>query len=73
MVLSFMGTITTRIVVGIATPTAKRCYKPALDHDKTFRTITEGDGRTARQHFDPQVLTAFADLHRKFEEIFQTT
>lgn len=47
-----------------------RCYKPAFDHDTTFRIITEGDGRTIPQHFDPEVLTAFREIHGKFAEVF---
>ena len=49
----------------------KRCYKPAFDHNKTFRIITEGDGRTAPQHFDPLVLDAFKAVHGKFAEVFE--
>ncbi|MEI6703123.1 MAG: HD domain-containing phosphohydrolase, partial [Deltaproteobacteria bacterium] len=49
----------------------ERCYKPAFDHDKTFRIITEGDGRTIPQHFDPRVLDAFKAVHGRFAEIFE--
>ncbi len=48
----------------------KRCYKPAFDHDTTFRIITEGDGRTLPHHFDPQVLWAFRETHELFAEVF---
>jgi len=51
----------------------KRCYKPAFDHDTTFRIITEGDGRTVPHHFDPRVLAAFREIHGKFAEIFGET
>lgn len=49
----------------------KRCYKPAFDHDTTFRIITEGDGRTIPRHFDPLVLNAFREVHGKFEKVFE--
>jgi response regulator RpfG family c-di-GMP phosphodiesterase len=49
-----------------------RCYKPAFDHETTFRIITEGDGRTLPQHFDPHVLDAFRKIHGHFADIFET-
>ncbi|MDD2734140.1 MAG: response regulator [Desulfuromonadaceae bacterium] len=51
----------------------KRCYKPAFDHETTFRIITEGDGRTIPQHFDPRVLAAFKEIHEQFAGIFAET
>lgn len=51
----------------------KRCYKEAFDHNTTFRIITEGDGRTIPQHFDPRVLAAFKEIHGRFAEIFGDT
>jgi len=48
-----------------------RCYKPAFDHETTYRVITEGDGRTLPQHFDPQVLAAFKKIHGRFAEVFE--
>jgi len=49
----------------------ERCYKPAFDHDTTFRILTEGDGRTLPHHFDPKVFVAFKESHGRFEEIFE--
>ncbi|MCM2358379.1 MAG: response regulator [Geobacteraceae bacterium] len=48
-----------------------RVYKPAFDHETTFRIITEGDGRTMPHHFDPQVLKAFRELSGRFAEIYE--
>lgn len=50
----------------------QRVYKPAFDHEKTFKILTEGDGRTMPYHFDPQILQAFKDTHKHFEEIYET-
>jgi response regulator RpfG family c-di-GMP phosphodiesterase len=47
-----------------------RCYKPPFDHATTCRIITEGDGRTLPQHFDPEVLAAFKEIKADFAEIF---
>ena len=48
-----------------------RCYKPAFDHEKAYKIISEGDGRTIPQHFDPQVLAAFREIHERFAEVFE--
>lgn len=49
---------------------SKRHYKDALSHGEVVRIITEGDGRSMPEHFDPHVLESFKRVHHKFEEIF---
>ncbi|QOX78969.1 response regulator [Trichlorobacter lovleyi] len=49
--------------------TSKRVYKPAFSHERTVEIITEGDGRTVPEQFDPAVLQAFMDLQGSFKQI----
>jgi putative two-component system response regulator len=49
---------------------SKRPYKAGFDHETTCKIITQGDGRTMPEHFDPSVLKAFKAINAKFDEIF---
>jgi putative two-component system response regulator len=48
-----------------------RPYKPGFDAASTYAILTEGDGRSSPNHYDPRVLAAFKDIAGEFEEIFQ--
>jgi len=48
----------------------KRAYKPAFSHHKAMNIITEGDGRTLPDDFDPQVLSAFKRIEKQLDYIF---
>ena len=48
-----------------------RVYKPAFDHEKSYKIMTEGDGRTLPSHFDPAVLDAFKACAPRFMEIYE--
>lgn len=50
---------------------SERPYKTALSHREVVRIISEGDGRTMPEHFDPQVLDAFVTNSDRFDEIFK--
>jgi putative two-component system response regulator len=49
-----------------------RPYKRPLEHELAVKIITQGDGRTLPEHFDPNVLRTFIDLTPLFKEIFET-
>src|SRR3990170_1417804 len=51
---------------------SRRPYKPPFDHDTAVKIITQGDGRTTPDHFDPEVLDIFRKNSDRFREIFDT-
>lgn len=51
---------------------SKRPYKQAFDHDYAVKAITQGDGRTLPEHFDPAVLAAFIAVQKNFSSIYET-
>ncbi|MBI5560553.1 MAG: HD domain-containing protein, partial [Deltaproteobacteria bacterium] len=50
---------------------SKRPYKGPMTHGETLRIITEGDGRTMPEHFDPAVLDAFRSVGSVLDNIFE--
>jgi len=51
---------------------SKRPYKKGLSHEEVFKIITEGDGRTLPEHFDPDVLNAFKRCEKLFDDIYNS-
>jgi putative two-component system response regulator len=49
---------------------SRRPYKAAFSHAKVCDVMWNGNERTKRSHFDPQLLEAFREIHLKFDEIF---
>jgi len=51
---------------------SERIYKPEYSHVETVRVITEGDGRTMPEHFDPEVMKAFVCAADHFDEVYNS-
>ena len=51
---------------------SKRPYKLPIDHERSLAIITEGDGRTQPEHFDPAVLACFATQAERFATIYES-
>ena len=49
---------------------SKRPYRDSLSHEETFDIITNGDGRTRPEHFDPDILNAFRKTAATLDEIY---
>ncbi len=49
---------------------SQRPYKRPIDHARAVEIITQGDGRTQPEHFDPLVLQCFAAQAERFAAIF---
>jgi putative two-component system response regulator len=51
---------------------SKRPYKPSFDHRSSIQIITQGDGRTMPEHFDPVILATFKLHQQTFCDIFES-
>ncbi|MCK5237218.1 MAG: response regulator [Deltaproteobacteria bacterium] len=49
-----------------------RPYKTVLHHSTVVNVLTEGDGKTSPDDFDPDVLEAFKKANEKFNDIYGT-
>lgn len=49
---------------------SERAYKKGFSHKKTYEIIAHGDGRVMPSHFDPNIHSAFLEIHNKMDEIF---
>jgi len=49
---------------------SKRPYKNELGHKEVIKIITEGDGRTLPEHFDPRILEILRENHSILNDIY---
>ncbi len=49
-----------------------RPYKFEMTHEKAVEILTNGDGRTKPEHFDPELLECFKRIHGKFDNIYES-
>lgn len=49
---------------------SKRPYKPSFSHKKTCDLMLNGNDRTRPSHFDPELLSAFREIHQEFDGIY---
>jgi putative two-component system response regulator len=59
------------IFSGILAVIRPRAYEAPYDNETTCRIITEGDGRTLPEHFDPEVLMVFHEMTTRCEEVHE--
>lgn len=50
---------------------SRRPYKDELTHQRAVEIISDGDGRTQPEHFDPNVLDHFRKHSKQFEMIYE--
>lgn len=51
---------------------SRRPYKKGFSHYRAVEIITQGDGRTSPEFFDPRVLEAFTAIADEFDDIFRS-
>ena len=65
--------ISARIVGLVDQYDALRCnrpYRAGFSHEEAVNIITNGDGSTLPDHFDPEILNTFTRVSDEFEEVF---